>query len=69
MEAKVVDEEGRVVAPGTTGEFCARGYHVMRGYWNDDEKTAEVIDAGGWIHTGDLATMVEEGFLNIVGRI
>ncbi len=69
VEAKVVDEEGRVVAPGTTGEFCARGYHVMRGYWNDDEKTAEVIDAGGWMHTGDLATMDEEGYFNIVGRI
>ena len=69
IEIKIVDEEGRVVAPGATGEFCARGYHVMRGYWNDEERTAESIDAGGWMHTGDLATMDEEGYFNIVGRI
>jgi fatty-acyl-CoA synthase len=69
VEVKVVDEAGRVVAPGVTGEFCARGYHVMRGYWNDAERTAESIDAGGWMHTGDLATMDEEGYFNIVGRI
>jgi fatty-acyl-CoA synthase len=69
VEIKVVDEAGRIVAPGATGEFCARGYHVMRGYWNDAEKTAESIDAGGWMHTGDLATMDEDGYFNIVGRI
>jgi len=69
VEVKIVDEEGRIVAPGVTGEFCARGYHVMRGYWDDEERTAESIDAGGWMHTGDQATMDEEGYFNIVGRI
>ena len=69
VEVKVVDEEGRIVTPGATGEFCARGYHVMRGYWDDDEKTAESIDAAGWMHSGDLATMDPEGYFNIVGRI
>ena len=69
VEIKIIDEEERIVAPGVTGEFCARGYHVMRGYWNDAEKTAESIDAGGWMHSGDLATMDEDGYFNIVGRI
>ena len=69
VEVKIVDDEGRIVAPGETGELCTRGYSVMRGYWNDDEKTAESIDAAGWMHTGDLATMDEEGYFNIVGRI
>ena len=69
VEVKVVDEDGCIVAPGATGEFCARGYHVMRGYWNDEEKTAESIDVGGWMHSGDLATMDEDGYFNIVGRI
>ena len=69
VEIKIVDDEGRIVAPGVTGEFCARGYHVMRGYWNDAEKTAESIDAAGWMHSGDLATMDEAGYCNIVGRI
>ena len=69
VEIKVVDDEGRIVAPGVTGEFCARGYHVMRGYWNDEEKTADSIDTSGWMHSGDLATMDEDGYFNIVGRI
>ena len=69
VEIKVVDEEGRIVPPGATGEFCTRGYSVMRGYWNDDDKTEEAIDAGGWMHTGDLATMDADGYFNIVGRI
>jgi fatty-acyl-CoA synthase len=69
VEIKIVDEAGQTVAPGATGEFCARGYHVMRGYWSDDEKTAEAIDADGWMHTGDLATMDADGYCNIVGRI
>ena len=54
---------------GERGELCTRGYSVMRGYWADDEKTADVIDAGGWMHTGDLATMDADGYFNIVGRI
>jgi len=69
VEAKVVDEEGRIVPPGTTGELLARGYNVMHGYWEDEERTAEAIDVAGWMHTGDLATMDGEGFVNIVGRV
>jgi fatty-acyl-CoA synthase len=69
IEIKIVDTEGRIVPRGTTGEFCTRGYSVMTGYWNDAEKTAEAIDSGGWMHTGDLATMDEEGYVNIVGRL
>jgi len=57
------------VPRGTPGEFCTRGYSVMLGYWNEPEKTAEAIDAAGWMHTGDLATMDADGYLNIVGRI
>jgi fatty-acyl-CoA synthase len=56
------------VARGEPGELCTRGYSVMAGYWNDPERTAEAIDAEGWMHTGDLATMDEEGYVNIVGR-
>ena len=70
VEVKVVDPEtGRTVARGEPGELCTRGYSVMLGYWNDAEKTAEAIDARGWMHTGDLAVMDDEGYLNIVGRI
>jgi fatty-acyl-CoA synthase len=69
IEIKIVDADGRIVPRGVTGEFCTRGYSVMRGYWNDDEKTREAIDAGGWMHTGDLATMDAEGYVNIVGRL
>jgi fatty-acyl-CoA synthase len=70
VEAKIVDPEtGATVAPGETGEFCARGYSVMVGYWNDPERTAEAIDADGWMHTGDLATMDRDGYVNIVGRL
>jgi fatty-acyl-CoA synthase len=69
VEAKVVDAEGRIVSRGTPGELLTRGYLVMLGYWNDEEKTREAIDAAGWMHTGDLATIDEEGYCNIVGRI
>ncbi|MGB0571743.1 MAG: AMP-binding protein [Alphaproteobacteria bacterium] len=69
VEVKIVDEENRIVAPGETGELCTRGYSVMLGYWNDEEKTAECVDDAGWMHTGDLATMDEEGYFNIVGRM
>lgn len=70
VEIKVVDPDtGAVVPRGTTGEFCTRGYSVMLGYWNEPAKTAEAIDQSGWMHTGDLATMDDEGFVNIVGRI
>jgi fatty-acyl-CoA synthase len=69
VEVKIVDADGRIVPPGTPGELCTRGYSVMRGYWNDEEKTKEAIDQGRWMHTGDLATIDEEGYCNIVGRI
>ena len=69
VEVKIIDDEGRAVARGEKGELCTRGYSVMLGYWNDEEKTRESIDAGGWMHTGDLATMDDEGYVNIVGRV
>jgi fatty-acyl-CoA synthase len=68
-EVKIVDASGRIVPPGTAGELLTRGYCVMLGYWNDPERTAEAIDAAGWMHTGDLATLDAEGYCNIVGRI
>jgi len=69
IEIKIVDTEGKAVPRGETGEFCTRGYSVMKGYWNDEDKTREAIDDGGWMHTGDLATMDAEGYVNIVGRL
>ncbi len=69
VEAKIVDASGRVVPRGTPGELLARGYLVMRGYWDDPEQTAKAIDEAGWMHTGDLATLDEEGYCNIVGRL
>ncbi len=69
VEVKIIDpESGATVARGDPGELCTRGYSVMAGYWNDPERTAEAIDADGWMHTGDLATMDDEGYVNIVGR-
>jgi fatty-acyl-CoA synthase len=68
-EVKIVDEHGRVVPTGTPGELLTRGYCVMPGYWNDLEKTAEAIDAAGWIRSGDIATLDAEGYCNIVGRL
>ncbi|GAA1258268.1 AMP-binding protein [Kitasatospora nipponensis] len=70
LEVKVVDPaSGRQVERGTAGELCTRGYSVMLGYWQEPEKTAQVVDAEGWMHTGDLAVMDEDGFLAITGRI
>jgi fatty-acyl-CoA synthase len=70
VEVKIVDPgDGRVVPRGEPGELCTRGYSVMLGYWDDPGRTAESIDRGRWMHTGDLATMDAEGYLNIVGRI
>jgi fatty-acyl-CoA synthase len=69
VEIKIVDAEGRVVPRRMPGEFCTRGYSVMLGYWNDAERTAQAIDQAGWMHTGDLATMDEAGYCNIVGRL
>ena len=70
LEIRVVDPEtGPPVERGSPGEFCTRGYSVMAGYWNDPDKTAEVIDADGWMHTGDIAVMDEDGYVSITGRI
>ena len=70
VEVRVVavDEPDATVERGETGELCTRGYSVMTGYWNDAERTAEAIDRDGWMHTGDLAVMDEDGYVNIVGR-
>ena len=69
VEIKIIDEAGHVVPVGQKGEICTRGYSVMQGYWNDPEKTAETIDASGWLHSGDIATMDASGYVRIVGRI
>ena len=69
LEVRIVDVENRPVPRGTVGELCTRGYSVMQGYWDDAEKTREAIDPEGWMHTGDLATMDAEGYVNIVGRL
>jgi fatty-acyl-CoA synthase len=70
VEVKIVDPStGRLVPRGMTGELCTRGYSVMLGYWEDPGSTRQAIDAGRWMHTGDLATMDGDGYVNIVGRI
>ncbi|MEP4648551.1 MAG: AMP-binding protein, partial [Ilumatobacter sp.] len=70
VEIRVCDPAtGDTIARGETGEFCTRGYSVMQGYWNDPDRTAAAIDADGWMHTGDLAVMDDDGYVNIVGRI
>ena len=69
VQVKIIDEDGRVVPTGTSGELCTRGYSVMLGYWGDEEKTGEDIDKAGWMHTGDLAVIDEEGYCDIVGRV
>ena len=70
LEVKITDpEHGRVVPVGERGEICTRGYCVMQGYWEDDERTAETIDSAGWLHSGDLGVMDDEGFVQVVGRI
>jgi fatty-acyl-CoA synthase len=69
VEVKVVDFDGKVVPRGERGELCTRGYSIMLGYWDEREKTSDVLDANGWMHTGDLAVIDDEGYCNIVGRI
>jgi fatty-acyl-CoA synthase len=69
VQVKIVDADGRVTPRGTAGELLTRGYSVMRGYWDDAERTRDAIDAGGWMHTGDLGVIDENGYCNIVGRV
>ena len=69
VECKIVDAHGASVAPGVQGELCTRGYSVMKGYWDDEQRTAESIDADGWMHSGDLAVIDEDGYGNISGRV
>ncbi|UIZ58585.1 AMP-binding protein [Acinetobacter sp. SCLZS86] len=69
LEVKIVDEDGKVVPRGQLGELCVRGYSVMLGYWDEHDKTQEVIDVARWMHTGDIAEMDNEGFVKIKGRI
>ena len=68
LENKLIDAEGQIVARGEIGELCTRGYSVMLGYWNNPHATLEAIDSEGWMHTGDLAQMDEQGYVRIVGR-
>jgi len=68
-EVKIVDENGRIVPRSECGELCTRGYSVMIGYWGDEARTREVLDTAGWMHSGDLATIDEEGYCRIIGRI
>ena len=69
VEVKIVDEDGAILPCGEPGELCTRGYSVMQGYWDDEAQSAAAIDAAGWMHTGDLATIDSAGYCNIVGRI
>ncbi|MED5360786.1 MAG: AMP-binding protein [Pseudomonadota bacterium] len=69
VECKIVNENGETVPPGTQGELCTRGYSVMIGYWDEPERTAESINADGWMHSGDLAVIDAEGYGNITGRV
>jgi fatty-acyl-CoA synthase len=69
VEVKVVDLDGKIVKRGERGELCTRGYSVMLGYWEETERTADVLDANGWMHTGDIAVIDDGGYCNIVGRI
>ncbi|XP_028401856.1 acyl-CoA synthetase family member 2, mitochondrial-like isoform X2 [Dendronephthya gigantea] len=68
-EGKIVNENGEIIPVGEDGELCVRGYCVMLGYWDDEDKTKSTIDASGWLHTGDKASMDEDGYVRIVGRM
>ena len=69
VEVKIIDTDGRIMPRGTAGELLTRGYSVMLGYWGDEARSREAIDAAGWMHTGDLAVIDEAGYCNIVGRL
>jgi fatty-acyl-CoA synthase len=69
VQVKIADEAGKPLPIGERGEICVRGYSVMDGYWDDEERTAETIDADGWLHSGDIGIMDDEGYVQVVGRI
>jgi fatty-acyl-CoA synthase len=69
LEVKIIDEKGDIVPRGAKGDICTRGYAVMKCYWEEPERTAETVDAGGWLHSGDLGVMDDEGYVQIVGRL
>ena len=69
VECCIRDSNGDIVAVGETGELCTRGYSVMKGYWGDETRTNESIDSDGWMHSGDLAVLDNDGFCNVVGRV
>lgn len=69
VEVKIIDEQGNTTKRGIKGELCTRGYSVMKGYWNDKDKTCDAIDADGWMHTGDLAVIDDQDYCDIVGRV
>jgi len=69
LEIKIIDEDGNTVPIGERGDICARGYAVMKGYWEDPERTAETVDAEGWLHSGDLGIMDDQGYVRVVGRL
>jgi fatty-acyl-CoA synthase len=69
VQVKIIDTEGRVVPLGESGELLTRGYSVMRGYWEEPERTADAVDEAGWMHTGDLAVLDDQGYCKIVGRV
>ena len=69
LEVKIIDEAGEIVPIGQAGDICTRGYAVMKGYWDEPEKTAETVDSDGWLHSGDLGVMDEEGYVSVVGRL
>jgi len=70
QEIKIIDpESGKILPRGESGEICMRGYHVMMGYWENEKRTQQAIDSSGWIHSEDLGTMDEDGYIKIVGRI
>jgi len=69
LEVKIIDEEGNIVPIGEKGDICTRGYAVMKGYWDEPERTAETIDTDGWLHSGDLGVMDENGYVQVVGRL
>lgn len=69
VEVKIIDENNQIVPRGMSGELCTRGYSIMLGYWDEPEQTNQVLDADGWMHTGDIATIDQQGFCKIVGRI